>query len=504
MKNIYENIKKDFITKENKKLFLIVFALGMLIHFILYSQNIVAYDGYWHYGSFLSKGWELTLGRFMLPFADILRGTIVCSFLSTTISVAIISMTNIILCNLLKIKKTYLKVLMGILLLSVPTFSLTLMYTYTADSYTYALLFSVLSVYFLDNNKKIFGIISIIITLGFYQAYLGVILTLYLIVKMMHMLTENEDLKEFIKHIIIDIIIVVVSILIYYLILNIILKVLNLNLSEYGGGNSVSSLNTITNIFSSIIKTYDTFFKFYFTDSIVINTDIYAMKILYLVLFLIIFINLIYYVISKKIYKEKIKLLILLLAIVVYPIVTCSIELIATERTINLLMAFPLYLVFIILIKQIDLMNKKSIIKVLSIIFVSAFIWIFILVDNATYVASSMFNNQMTALGNRIITSVQEYPLYEENMDILIVGKANFNIQNDTLLKITYFDVTDINLWTWQIFLEDHLGSNRKIDLSKSYSDIVMSDEAYGMSIYPKENSIKIIDNVIVVKIGMY
>ena len=354
MKEKIDSIYKNYFTKENKKLFLIVFALGMLIHFLLYSQNIVAYDGYWHYGSFLSKGWEVSLGRFMLPFVDLLRGTVVCSFLSSIISISLVSITTIVLCDLLKIKKNYLKIITGLLLLSIPTFSLTLMYAYIADSYSYALLFSVLSIYFLDKDKRLLSIIMIIITLGFYQAYIGVILTLYVIVKMIHLLEDKKNIKEFFKKLFLDIITVAIGMVIYYVVLSIILKVLNLNITSYSGGNNILSIDTITNIFTSIGRCYDTFFKFYFTDSIVINTDMYGMKILYIVLFSLIIINLGYLTINKKIYKEPLKVVILLIAIVIYPVITCSIELIATERTINLLMATSLYLVFIILIKQID------------------------------------------------------------------------------------------------------------------------------------------------------
>ena len=145
---------------------------------------------------------------------------------------------------------------------------------------------------------------------------------------------------------------------------------------------------------------------------------------------------------------------------------------------------------------------SDNLLKITSVIFISVFIWLFILVDNATYIASSMFKDQMTNVGNRVLASVERHEDYEEDLDILIVGKMDFDIHNDMLLKLTYFDVSDINMWTWQIFLEDHLGSKKKVDLSNTYDDIVNNDEIYSMGIYPEDNSIKKIGNTMVVRIG--
>ena len=500
----YESIKKRIkseITQADLKIFLIIFIAGILIHFLLYSQNIVAYDGYWHNGSFISKGWEISLGRFMLPFSDILRGTVVCSFLSTIISISLVSITNIFLCKTLNINKKYLMILSGLILLSIPSFSLTLMYPYTSDSYTYALFFSVLSIYLLNKNKKIYCIICIVLSMGFYQAYIGVLTTLYLITKIFKMLECKDSPKVFYKKVVIDILTILIGLIIYYVCLKIITSIFHINISEYSGGNKIISIDTIKNIISSIIGTYRTFYKFYFTDSIVVNTDFFAMKIINLFSFVIIIINFIYYFISTKTLTIW-KIVTLLFLIMFYPIVCCIIQLIAIDREINLLMATPLYFMLIVLIKQIDCYYKVNIIKILSILFVSLVIWIYILVDNATYIASAMFKNQMSNVGNRILYSVSRDEDYNSETDLCIAGKMIFNIHNENLLKITYFDVSDVNIWTWQIFLKDNLGSNKKINLSNTYEDILNSDEYYNMSIFPDKNSIKKINDIMVVKVG--
>ena len=131
----------------------------------------------------LAKGWEISLGRFLIPFSDLFRGTIVVSILTTILSLIVLGISAILLNETLKVKKTYLKIVISILIAVTPTISLTFMYAYTAFGYSLALLFAILSVYFMNKKKSklyiFLTIICIIATLGFYQAYLCYITALF-------------------------------------------------------------------------------------------------------------------------------------------------------------------------------------------------------------------------------------------------------------------------------------------------------------------------------------
>lgn len=62
--------------------------------------------------------------------------------------------------------------------------------------------------------------------------------------------------------------------------------------------------------------------------------------------------------------------------------------------------------------------------------------------------------------------------------------------------------MSDINIWTWQIFLQDRLGIGRNIYTGESYSEIMNSEEYLNMPIYPNEGCIKIINGIAVVKLN--
>lgn len=217
------------------------------------------------------------------------------------------------------------------------------MYPYTAHGYSFALLCAVLSIYFLNKDKSakniILAIMFIIATLASYQAYFCVITTLLLITYIFKLVNEKISLKD----VIIDVITLILGMILYYVFLTIVLKVLNLDMSNYSGGDSILSLETIKNIIPTIKNTYIRFYQFYFTDEILNNIS-WHRNILNVVLFVAIIINFIIIIINNKIYKTPSKLILMCLMILVFPICTCSIELIAQSRMVNLLMASALYL----------------------------------------------------------------------------------------------------------------------------------------------------------------
>ncbi len=503
-----DNLCKRFFSwfnKDRKVIFFVTFIVGLLVHFELYSKELLAYDGYWHYGSFLAKGWEISLGRFLIPFTDLFRGSIVVSILTTVLSLIAISFASIYLNETLNIKKGYLKVLVSILLVVTPTISLTLMYPYTATGYSMALLFSILSIYFLSKPKNIKNILLTIIcitaTLGFYQAYLCVITVLFLMVYIFKII---ENHKVSFKNFFIDLGIILLGMIIYYICLNIIVTILNLTISDYSNGSSILSLDTIKNIFTSIKNTYITFYNFYFTDNIFNNLGWYR-QILNSVLFVMIFINFITIIIQNKIYKNIGKLIILCIMILIFPIFACSIELIAQSRNINLLMASALYLPIVVLLKQMEVLKftkLNNIFCIFSFLICSILLWTYILSNNATYVATNLYNKQMYSVGNNIVEKLQENDEITDDTPIAIVGKLNFSIQNDELLNLTNFDVSDVNMWTWQIFLQDNLGLGRNICTFDDVSFLYQSQEFLDMPIYPDENCIKVIDGIAVVKLS--
>lgn len=502
--NFFKLISKWF-TKDRKRIFILAIVVGLLTHFELISKELLAEDGYWHYGSMLAKGWEISLGRFLIPFSDLFRGTIVVSILTTILSLITIGFSSIILNEILKIKKTYIKMAITILMVVTPTISLTFMYAYTAFGYSLALLFAILSVYFLNKEKNkrniLLSLACIIATLGFYQAYLCYITALFAITFILKIV---EDKKINFKDFFTNIFIIAIGMILYYICLVIITNILNLNISDYSNGNNILSIEIFINLFTSIKNTYITFYNFYFTDEIITNLSWFR-NILNAILFMFIILNFIVIIVENKIYKSVSKMIAIILMILLYPIFTCSIQLIAQSRSINLLMASSLYLPIILLLKQNELLKENvsnNILNILSFVICSIIVWTYILSNNATYVATDLYNKQMYSVGNSIVEEIREIEGTKKHTPVVITGKLEFSIQNNELLKLTNFDVSNISMWTWQVFLQDNLGLGWNIWEYSDSKGVTATEEYKQMPSFPDDGYVKIINDIIVVKLN--
>lgn len=508
IEKVIDKIKNCF-SKDEKRILLITFLLGMLVHFELYSNELLFTDGYWHYGSFLSKGWEVSLGRYGLPFIDIFRGTLVSSILSSTLAIITMSITGILLVKLLNIKKTYIKLLITILLVVTPTFSLTLMYPYTADSYSSAMFLSVLSVYIFRQKQTfknvLLSIICLVISLSLYQAYVCVAISLFFITFILDLITNNNlSFKQTSKQLLANIIVILASFVIYYIGLYIILIILNLNITEYSGGNKILSLETILNIIPSIKNCYITFYEFYFKDSILYNTEFWHRHILNAIMLSLILINFIIIVYQHKTYKDKYKILIIVSLLALSPIFLCIIQLIAQQRKMGLLMATSLFLPFILLLKQVDLLKITklgNLLSTFSIISTIILIWSFILSDNATYLVTKMYSNQMYSMGIQIMNKVNSNEEYE-NKPLIIIGNMKFNIDNPTLIKMVNLSTTRADQSIYASYYKNNINVQRDLYYSEEITnEIKNTNEFIEMSIFPNKNSIKVINDIVVVKV---
>lgn len=159
----------------------------------------------------------------------------------------------------------------------------------------------------------------------------------------------------------------------------------------------------------------------------------------------------------------------------------------------------------ILLLKQNELLKENifnNIFNILSFFVCCIIIWTYILSNNATYVATDLYNKQMYSVGNSIVEEIREFPEVQKDMRIAVTGKWDFSIHNDDLLNLTNFDVSNVNMWTWQVFLQDNLDLGWDIWDYSDYKEITDTEEYKKMPVFPYDGYIKIINDVVVVKLS--
>ena len=141
---------KKLLNKSNYLIVLITVLVGMIIHFSIYTKNLLSADILLYNSFYNSYLWEISLGRFGLFIIGILKSYLSIPIIEVFSSLIILGIINVLLIDLLKIKNKYLSI---VFITCTPIISVSLLFYYCSFSYMIGMLAIVLSVYLLYKLK---------------------------------------------------------------------------------------------------------------------------------------------------------------------------------------------------------------------------------------------------------------------------------------------------------------------------------------------------------------
>lgn len=487
-----------------------VFAIGLINNFYFIIGDGVAPDSLSTSFFNIAGKWELQLGRFLIRYVNYMRYGLVNKLLIVLISLGCITISVMLLRRLFKIKSRLALLLMSAIICIAPQFTETYMFIYCADAYLVAFMFSVLAVYFLNKtiNSKLYYLSScmcVIIVCALYQAYLGVILGLILILIAHNLMTKNYGIKAFIVELVKFMLAVLVGVITYYICLKVLLFLAHVDLASYKGANSVG-LNTILNLPKTIVSCYIDFYRFFFTDKIIYNGWFHR-KYLYLIMCLFVLIVFAKTIINSKTNRMYKALFVLILSII-YPICVNVMNIIATGTRVNLVTGPGILITALIPILFINKSSDDNISNITSWALISITLllsWSFILENNFTYSVREQTFNNYKIVSTDIYTKATSLEEYKHDMKWMFsdvirfkpkdAERANGFISNDNVTWNNYSGT----IQNKKIY-EKYLGVHIDVVDRSIYDEIKNTEEFKSMPIYPEKGSIKIINDVIVVK----
>ena len=501
---------KNFIKNKTNILIIITTLItGLIIHLPLYTKNILTADVLLNNFYYSSYSWEVSLGRFGLFIVGLLKQYLVIPHIEIFISLILVSFISILIINLFNIKNKLFQIIISIIITICPNISAILLFNYCSLPYILAFFCSILAVYILlkEKNKyikNILPIILIIISESMYQSFIQVSITLLVLYYINELLKNKFNFTEFIR----NMITIGIGLISYFIIMKLSVLLLHINLSDYSSANSFG-LKNILNIPQNILTTYKTFYNFYFTNKIVNNTNVFN-HIINISLLLILITSITYKTIKNKLYTKNI--IILFLLILVIPICTNFILLIITDTSMQLLMssAYILLIPFVI-----SLCEENKYLKILLLIISLLLIKNYIIQDSATYKSLETTYNKTYKIASNIVDNINKlgydkkvmitgnlsnnkYYNYNTNLDIDNIYNLNYGfIANKSLFWDEYVNVKN----GWTRYLYEYLGVNINFIDENTYNEITKSKEFKDMENYPNKNSIKLINNTIVIKL---
>ena len=518
---VLENFLKWFDSKK-RMAFLITLLVGIIAHITMLTETIMSQDGLWGSIAYSRPGtWEKSLGRWGIELIQRFNSFVAIPTVSTISSIICMAIASVFLVDIFELKNKISIIFTSLILVLTPTFTATLLYVYTAFAYCANFFISTLVIWLLYKFKYkkigfIFAVLCFALSLSIYQSYIGVSIGLCVMVNVLDIIKNKKTMKEIFINIGLAILVTIIGAIFYFLLTQIILSKYNLELANYKGFES--NLNAITilkNFGTSIINTYKDFLMFFLGNDIVYNTN-YRREVFYGIFLSVLGIASILSIIYMDEIDKKWKIKKGILAgifIFVIPIALNIIDIIVVENDMYSLTSSQMILIIPFGLAIFECLDRSIILKWIAVICCIYIMGTYYIANNASYAALKLTYNQAYSTTVRIMDRVENTEGYQKEFPILfggIVGNDNYprtsnlygytigSIVNNTAFHGTYNGATG----TWVKFIKIFFGLDVQLCTPDVYYRIVTGEEYKQMEIFPAQDSIRIINGVVVIKLS--
>lgn len=506
-KTLVEHWKTDIVDVVCSKQSKIVFITAFLAAFCCYFEFLKNGHGTadWlneGYLVYTNANWALSLGRWFLRFVNRSTFNVVIPAFSVVVCTFSQAFSVILILRLWEIKSTAFSVLSTVAIVVTPAVAVQYLYVYMAIPYGVALLTTTLSAYLiLQHKEKCYVILSAILLalgLGCYQSYVGFAAGIIICTLILRLIMYNDTLQT-VKTGGLSLIMGVFGGGLYLLCWQFFKAYYSVEAASYGGANRIGLKNVISHLLPSVGNAYHDFYKYVF------NTNC-RQNILFGIILLLIAILIITW--KTKITTKCEAALLLLLVPLAFNIV----DLIATERTISVLMGHQMQLLLpflFALIERSDLRNifRKGLTYV-SVLTVTAICIVFMVRAFATYKSVDLSYRYVETVTEPIVQKIISQDDYTSKSKIAFIGFPDETRLQTAIpfYKMSYFRQSPVFWYNmdcrviWKQFILTTFGVDSGMSTIEEYNEIIDSEEFHEMACYPASGAIRKIDDIWVVK----
>ena len=175
---------------------IVCFCSAMAFGFAAHAYKLVNWLPNWDSLVFRHGVQNMThLGRWFLAVACLPSSNYDLPWICGAFALAYVSVAAVCVCRIFGIRKKLPAALVGALLTTFPTISSTLAYNYVADGYALSFLLAVLAAWAFDARGVrafLLGVLSLTLSLGIYQAYVSVAMTILLALQVKGLVFDRE------------------------------------------------------------------------------------------------------------------------------------------------------------------------------------------------------------------------------------------------------------------------------------------------------------------------
>lgn len=509
-----ETIKKFYnrILPQWKVCFFSAIIIGLIAHLYKITSWIPNWDSLvFRYDSQNM----IHLGRWFLPVACSVSSFYDLPFLNGLLSIIYHAVGAVFICKIFKINKKTSAFMIGAIVASFPTVTSVLMYNYVADGYGMAFMFSCIGAYCMvkENHKWILSSCLIALSVGIYQAYITVTVSLLMAYLLSEIVLNNKNTKEVLAKTGKFFVFGMIGMLLYAIILKAVMFFTGASLIEYQGLNSVSDASGF-NLYASLYSAKEIFIGYFFNFS----KGITPFVILNLIVFLILAYVCVQKIYENKIYKSVGKMIMFVVIGLFFVFGTKVLVFLNPEVDYHnlMLMAYAIIYIFPVIIyeKFYTSTDKAAGSKICNMVFIVALCIIFnqIVTSNVSYHKAQIAYEKSYGKLIRIADRIEQTEGTINCNEILVIGSLDNSEAYSSYVSPEITGVTDgyILRADDEIVGQSVLCSALNDYCDKDYTFLngdrkklfLEKESVKNMNKWPLNGSIAVIDNVIVINLG--
>lgn len=501
------NIKNIYLKISNieRIAFITTILIGLLTHIFMFTNVLPNWDSMYN---FKSNSIWIDMGRWFLNESMKVSSIYDLPWIIGILSLIFIGITSAIIVNLLEIKRKISAITISAIIVTFPVVTSTFSYLFLADGYMMGMMLSTISIFITKKYNKGYwgGGIILAFSIGIYQTNLAFAGILALLIIIKDIIDSDSNVSDVINCSIKFILTAIIGGVVYFFILKLFILILGKGLGEYQGANS----GFIVNIYAIKRIIYEFLYCFVYITGGVKKYRI----ILVGSVFICLCVMLLSTILKNKIYKNIGKIILLLILGITIPFITGFSYFISDKTYYHMVMRMCWVLFFVatvmfweIMIKDKKINSKfKYIYNNLPIFIMWMVIWNFILVANISYLNMYQRYKKDYTLATRLLNRIEQSEYYSSNIPIIFIGneysKKIDNIYDEDIRYVTGANGNSIFNSDFHLkqFIKYYLGVELVTPSEEKIEEIKNSYLIDEIGVFPDNDFIKIIDNVMVVK----
>ena len=485
---------------------------GFMTHFYMLTHKLPNWD---EINNIRGYGSGAAWGRWFLRYVRPLSGEWSVPSINGVLAIIIVVAASCFVIEALNLKSVTSAILVPVMMVTFPGFASTMTFMFTVNSYAIGILLACLGAFFLRKVRFgwIVALLSFTLCMGIYQSYICLaagILVAGMCLDSFEKLPIKETLQSGLKYIG-----TLAASMVGYVLIT---KTLTTKLDDSHGISQMGQIELLR-LPRLIMRCYKRILEFFtYKPYSYVSKELQFINVLVCIIGIVIFIWLI---VKIKIYNEKGRLFLLLFLAAMLPLALASIYALAPEmQDAALTILYQYFFIYVFLLalaeKLASVATGKNRIESGVLILATGLLILVgyhnYLITNEAYFRMDIAFQRSTAYYNRIIMSMESLEGYEYGDAVAITGNcyperypvASLDIGDERFTEFSGI-ATENGMLTPGVrrnFVRIYLGIELPEIEQETIDSIVEMQEYKEMPVYPKEGSIRKIDDIWIVKLS--